>query len=148
MNKEPYFVAAAQEFEESVKEYLGKAKYNYILIEGDGKPQCWEDGVSPVIYGSFTDISIELESWEQQGYPIKNISIITEEEYIKTYLGEEVWNEYMGEEEFNVTIEIINTINTTIKAKDKASAVESAKTLFNGKEYKVFVNGELEYESN
>lgn len=144
MNKEPYFVAAAQEFGESVKEYLGKAKYNYVLVEGE-TPIMWDGGKYPVIFGSITEVGNELSNWET---PIKNISIITEEDYIKTYLGKEVWDKYMGEEEFDVTIEIINTINTTIKAKDKTSAVKYAKTLFNGKEYKVFVNGELEYESN
>lgn len=144
MNKEPYFVAAARDLEESVSDYLAKTKYSYVLIEGE-TPFMWDGDEYPVVFGSIDEVGNELSNWEP---PIKNISIITEEEYIKTYLGKEVWNKYVGENEFDVTIEVINTINTTIKAKDKATAVESAKTLFNGKEFKVFVNGELEYESN
>ena len=89
MNKEPYFVASAQEFGESVKEYLNKTKYNYVIVEGV-TPIMWDGGEYPIIFGSITEVGNELSNWET---PIHNISIITEEDYIKTYLGN-AWDEW------------------------------------------------------
>ena len=89
-NKLPYFVSAAESLMESVKEYLNNTKSNLVIVD-NGKPLCWKDG-TPVIFGSFDDVSAELSNWQM---PIKNISIITEEDYIKTYLGDswQVWYE-------------------------------------------------------
>lgn len=52
-----------------------------------------------------------------------------------------------GQKEFEVEVEVIKSIKTTIKAKSADSAVKAAQTAFEGKNIKVFVNGELEYES-
>ena len=52
-----------------------------------------------------------------------------------------------GQKEFEVEIEVIKSIKTTIKARSADSAVKAAQTAFEGKNIKVFVNGELEYES-
>lgn len=47
---------------------------------------------------------------------------------------------------YDVTIEVIKTITTTIKATSKESVVKAARTAFEGKDIKVFINGEVEYE--
>lgn len=90
MQKEHYFVKAARDFGESVQDYLATAKYNYVIVEGE-KPILWAREKYPVIFGSIDEVAHELKNWPM---PIKNISIITEEDYIKTYLGQEVWEQF------------------------------------------------------
>jgi hypothetical protein len=90
MQKEHYFVKAARDFGESVQDYLATAKYNYVIVEGE-KPILWAREKYPVIFGSIDEVAHELNNWTM---PIKNISIITEEDYIKTYLGQEVWEQF------------------------------------------------------
>lgn len=93
MNK-PYFVEAAQTLGETIKEYLDKTKYNYVIVEGK-KPILWAREKYPVIFGSIDEVACELRNWTM---PIKNISIITEEDYIKRYLGN-AWKEWYDYEE-------------------------------------------------
>lgn len=90
MQKEHYFVKAARDFGESVQDYLATAKYNYVIVEGK-KPILWAREKYPVIFGSIDEVAHELKNWAM---PIKNISIITEEDYIKAYLGQEVWEQF------------------------------------------------------
>lgn len=90
MQKEYYFVKAARDFGESVQDYLATAKYNYVIVEGE-KPILWAREKYPVIFGSIDEVAHELKNWAM---PIKNISIITEEDYIKTYIGQEVWEQF------------------------------------------------------
>ena len=90
MQKEHYFVKAARDFGESVQDYLATAKYNYVIVEGE-KPILWAREKYPVIFGSIDEVAHELKNWAM---PIKNISIITEEDYIKTYLGNDVWEQF------------------------------------------------------
>lgn len=53
-----------------------------------------------------------------------------------------------GQKEFDVTVEVIKSVSTSVKAKDAKSVLETAKTAFDGVEnFKVFINGELSYES-
>lgn len=53
-----------------------------------------------------------------------------------------------GQKEFDVTVEVIKSVSTSVKAKDAESVLETAKTAFDGVEnFKVFINGELSYES-
>lgn len=112
MMKTLYFIDAAQSLGESVKEYLGKAKYNYVIIEGD-KPVMWRRSDSPVIFGDLGEVARELANWT---LPIENISIITEEDYIKRYLGN-AWKEWYEYEETIMDTgnghseELVNSIN-------------------------------------
>ena len=114
MSNVPYFVNSANELGESVFEYLGKTKYNYVIIDGD-KPVVWRENGYPVIFGSIDEVGNELRNWSM---PIKNISIITEEDYIKTYLGG-AWDEWyedpndsiMDEWGASHDIELIRKIN-------------------------------------
>ena len=88
----PYFVKEARGLEESVEKYLNDAKYKFVIIHED-KPVVYEDGDDrncPVVFGDWDDITFELKEWPM---PIRNISIITEEDYIKTYLPSE-WKKY------------------------------------------------------
>ena len=53
-----------------------------------------------------------------------------------------------GQKEFDVMVEVIKSVSTSVKAKDAKSVLETAKTAFGGVEnFKVFINGELSYES-
>ena len=113
MAKEPFFVKAAREFGESVQDYLAKAKYNYVIIDGI-KPLVWRtDPDCPVIFGDMDEVAHELREW---GTPIKNISIITEEEYIKTYMGEDVWEKYTKPEPKGI-MDTCNAHNPELVAK-------------------------------
>ena len=47
---------------------------------------------------------------------------------------------------YDVTIEVIKTVTTTIKATSKESVVKAARTLFGDKDIKVSIDGEVEYE--
>lgn len=112
MIKTLYFIDAAQSLGESVKEYLGKAKYNYVIVEG-GQPLMWRNSDSPVIFGGLDEVAGELANWP---LPIENISIITEEDYIKRYLGN-AWKEWYEYEETIMDTgnghseELVNSIN-------------------------------------
>ena len=112
MIKTLYFIDAAQSLGESVKEYLGKAKYNYVIIEGN-QPLMWRNSDSPVIFGGLDEVARELANWT---LPIENISIITEEDYIKRYLGN-AWKEWYEYEETIMDTgnghseELVNSIN-------------------------------------
>lgn len=91
MQKEHYFVKAARDFGESVQDYLAKAKFNFVVIDKT-TPLVWkEDPSCPVIFGDMDEVAHELKNWPM---PIKSVSIITEEEYIKTYLGNDVWEQF------------------------------------------------------
>lgn len=114
MKNNPYFVEAAQSLGESVSEYLSKTKYNYVIVEGT-TPILWKGTNNPVIFGNVDEVGSELRNWPM---PIKNISIITEEEYIKTYLGDawERWTEDPNDsimDEWGAThdLELIEKIN-------------------------------------
>lgn len=101
-NKTPYFVQAARELGESVIEYLSKSKYNYVIVEGIN-PVVW-DGCTPnipVVFGSMQDAFEEMENWDK----VENVSIITEEQYIKTYLGD-AWEKYYKSNDY-----VMNTTN-------------------------------------
>jgi len=89
MNNTPYFVTSANDLGESVFEYLEKTKYNYIIVKGVS-PILWPNTNYPVIFGSIDEVASELRNWPM---PITDISIITEEDYIKTYLGN-AWDEW------------------------------------------------------
>lgn len=54
-----------------------------------------------------------------------------------------------GEKNYEVMIEVIKTVTTSVKAKSAESVLENAKTAFSNVEsYKVFIDGELAYESD
>ena len=115
MNK-PYFVDAAQSLGETIKEYLDKTKYNYVIVEGEN-PILWAREKYPVIFGSIDEVGCELRNWPM---PIKNISIITEEDYIKTYLGQEVWDAYYNDEQAVGRAVITDALHELRSAYDKA----------------------------
>ena len=106
-NKTPYFVQAARELCESVIEYLSNTKYNYVIVEGI-TPVVW-DGCTPnipVVFGSMQDAFEEMGNWAK----VENVSIITEEQYIKTYLGD-AWDRYYKSNDY-----VMNTTNGHDKA--------------------------------
>ena len=50
-------------------------------------------------------------------------------------------------ENYEVTIEVIKSVTTSVKAKDSDSVLQSAKTAFDGVDnYKVYINGKLAYQ--
>ena len=108
MNKTPYFVRWAKEFGDTITEYLDKTKFNYVIIEGIS-PVVWHDGDddgNPVVFGSVDDAFAELANWPS----IRNISIITEEDYIKSYMGT-AWDEWYGNGEENDDYPIMDETN-------------------------------------
>ena len=82
-----YFLTAANELQVSVEEYIKDAKINYVIIEGDEVIK-WRGSNNPVIFGSKGDAISELSQW--CGREIRNISIITEHELLKTYCEKEI----------------------------------------------------------
>lgn len=83
-----YFVTASEEWGESVAEYYAKTPYNYVIIEGGDKDFVvkWNNDC-PVIFGSIDDALDELRNWMGG---IRNVSIITEKEFIDTYCKDEL----------------------------------------------------------
>lgn len=115
-------------------------------------------------YGWLNNRNTEIECYIRAEYFVATDTIVTNYEYIsyeswkdhKTYRTKEECLadnkvdvadfDDVEEKSYDVTIEVIKTITTTIKATSKESVVESAKTAFEGKSIKVFINGEVEYE--
>lgn len=83
--KKDYFYDAATELGMSVRDYLKYANENFVIIE-DGEPCNWNINGSPAIFGGYGDALDELAQWTP---PVRNVSIITEEEFLKTYCKEE-----------------------------------------------------------
>ena len=81
-----YFVNAAKELGETILEYLNNARCNYVILDGEDVV-VWRKENTPCIFGSMDDVACELLNW---GTPIKNISILTEQEFINTYCGKEM----------------------------------------------------------
>jgi uncharacterized protein (UPF0297 family) len=82
------------------------------------------------------------EVTKKDGYPYASAAQCMAENEVKVVTFEDE-----GQQEYEVEIEVIKTITTTIKCSSKESAVNAAKTAFEGKEIKVYVNHELEYSS-
>jgi hypothetical protein len=115
-------------------------------------------------YGWLNNRDTEVECYIRAKYFVATNTIETEYEYVsyqswkdrKTYRTKEECLadnkvdvadfDDIEEKSYNVTIEVIKTITTTIKATSKESVVNSARTAFEGKSIKVFINGEVEYE--
>lgn len=83
--KKDYFVQASRDFKEDFFSYLNNAKYNFVIMVED-EPIVWETDKAPVIFGSKQDAFDEISNWET----MRNISIITEEEFLYHYCKEEV----------------------------------------------------------
>lgn len=83
--KRDYFVDASEEWGESVAEYYSKTPYNYVILEGDDFVVKWSNNC-PVIFGGIEDALEELQNWDE----IRNVSIITEREFIDTYCKKEL----------------------------------------------------------
>lgn len=81
-----YFVNAAKELGETILEYLNNAKCNYVILEGEDVV-VWRKENTPIVFGSMDDVAEELSNWAT---PIKNISILTEQEFITQYCGKEM----------------------------------------------------------
>ena len=82
-----YFVRASEEWGESVAEYYAKTAYNYVITEGNNDFVVKWDNDCPVIFGSIDDALDELRNWMGG---IRNVSIITEKEFIDTYCKDEL----------------------------------------------------------
>lgn len=80
-----YFVAAAKILGETIVEYLNNAKCYYVILEGEDVV-VWRKENTPVIFGSMDEVADELSNWAT---PIKNISILTEQDFINQYCGKE-----------------------------------------------------------
>lgn len=94
-----------------------------------------------VSYDTFTDhLCIEVN--KKDGYPYASAAQCVAENDVKVVTFDDA-----EQKEYEVEIEVIKTITTTIKCSSKESAVNAAKTAFEGKEIKVYVNHELEYSS-
>lgn len=94
-----------------------------------------------VSYDTFSDY-ICVEDIKKDGYPYYNAAQCVAENDVKVVTFDDA-----EQQEYEVEIEVIKTITTTIKCSSKESAVNAAKTAFEGKEIKVYVNHELEYSS-
>ncbi len=81
-----YFVKASKELGETILEYFNKAKYNYVILQGEDVV-VWRKDNTPVIFGSMDDVAGELSNWAS---PIRYISILTEQDFIKQYCGKEM----------------------------------------------------------
>lgn len=81
-----YFVNAAKELGETIVEYLNNAKCNYVILEGEDV-MVWRKENTPVIFGSMDEVGQELSNWET---PIKNISILTEQDLLTKYCQKEM----------------------------------------------------------
>lgn len=132
---------------------LAKGRLGIRLYEGDRRAEFvsygWVNnrldygGVSMrITYYAYCD-SIIVEETKKDGYPYYNAAQCVAENDVKAVTFEDEC-----QQEYEVEIEVIKTITTTIKCSSKESAVNAAKTAFEGKNIKVFVNGEIEYESN
>lgn len=100
-----YFIQASKEWGESVAQYYEKAPYNYVIIEGE-TPICWDDNNCPIIFGDRSDAIAELNEWSGE---IKNISIITEKEFIDTYCKAEIEKAIAEEKEKEDSDEVMLT---------------------------------------
>lgn len=89
-----YIVKAARDNEEGIREYYNNSKYNYIII-GYGKPLCWKNGC-PIVYSDVTDATYEIRCWHK---PFKNVSVVTEREFLDTFCKEEVEKALKEEDE-------------------------------------------------
>ena len=132
---------------------LAKGRLGIRLYEGDRRAEFvsygWVNnrldygGASMrITYYAYCD-SIIVEDTKKDGYPYYNAAQCVAENDVNVVTFEDE-----GQREYEVEIEVIKTITTTIKCGSKESAVNAAKTAFEGKTIKVFVNGEIEYESN
>lgn len=102
-----YFVNAAKELGETIVEYLNNAKCNYVILEGEDV-MVWRKENTPVIFGSMDEVGQELSNWET---PIKNISILTEQEFITTYCGKEMDIALIAEKKAEIANYPMNTRN-------------------------------------
>ena len=94
-----------------------------------------------ISYDAFSGhICVEVD--KKDGYPYASAAQCMAENEVKVVTFEDE-----GQQEYEVEIEVIKTITTTIKCSSKESAVNAAKTAFDGKEIKVYINHELEYSS-
>lgn len=76
--RKDYFVVAAEN--ETPREYLNNAKFNYVILDQGTEPVCWGDGSGPVIYGSRAEAKADFISGDK---------IITELEFLRRFCREE-----------------------------------------------------------
>lgn len=131
---------------------LAKGRVGIYLYDDDNRVQFvsygWVDNrldyqlASIIIsYDVFSGhICVEVD--KKDGYPYANAAQCMAENEVKVVTFDDA-----EQKEYEVEIEVIKTITTTIKCSSKESAVNAAKTAFEGKEIKVYVNHELEYSS-
>ena len=81
-----YFVNAARELGETISDYLNNSKYNYVILDGEDVV-VWRKENTPCIFGSMDEVAQELTNWAT---PIKNISILTEQDLLTKYCQKEM----------------------------------------------------------
>jgi len=92
LNGEPYFVSAAKELGINVSEYAGSyhTTTNFVIVDERGVIT-WRNGC-PVIYGDKSDAIDEISNWSE----IRNVSVITELEFLLKYMPEECKKAFGG----------------------------------------------------
>lgn len=102
-----YFKDAAREQGVSVHHYYADADKNFVIVEGN-VPECWDDGC-PEVFGSMDDALSELTNWPT----IRNVSVITEREFLNTYCSSEL-KQALDEEE--TVMDVTNNHNAKLVA--------------------------------